>query len=117
MANQVDARRDPFRPGDRIDTGAPLSPDVATRLTAIAVVPDPQLGEIATVNGRVRFLQAVGLTADELELARRWRTSGVVAALAKRDPLLLTALDRPSLLEEPDVRARLEAQARSEGPS
>jgi hypothetical protein len=65
----------------------------------------------------VQFLQAVGLTADELELARRWRTSGVVAALAERDPLLLTVLDRPSVLEDPDVRARLEEQARREGPS
>lgn len=117
MANQVDETRVPFRPGYRIDAGGPLGPGARTTVTALAVTADPQLGEIETVHGRVQFLQVVGLTSDELALARRWRTSGILEALAERDPLLITDPNRSSILDDPATRERLEERARAEGLS
>ena len=57
--------------GGRIDLRAPITghPNVpgapATGLTVYALTRDPELGEILTPNGRVEFLQLVGVTAIE----------------------------------------------------
>jgi suppressor of fused len=112
IANEISTSGDPKQPGDRIDTGAPLMP--GSDLSALAFVTDPQLGVITTPHGRVRFLQVVGLTADELALARRWRTEGVLAAPAERNPLLMTDLRRSSLLADLAIRGQLEAEAAAE---
>jgi hypothetical protein len=65
----------------------------------------------------VQFLQVVGLTADELALARRWHTDGVFEQLALRDPLLITDLGRPSILADTPTKERLEAPADAEATS
>jgi hypothetical protein len=59
----------------------------------------------------------VGLTADELELGRAWRTEAVVGLLRDRDPWLTTDLDRASLLDDPALRAAAQAGMAAEGGS
>jgi suppressor of fused len=59
----------------------------------------------------------VGLTADELELCRAWRTDGVLDLLTSVNPLGLTDLDRPSLLDDPGIRERAEAGIGTDGSS
>jgi hypothetical protein len=115
MANQVDERRDPFQPGDRIDVGGPLQAGSRSAITALALAVDPQLGAIETPHGGVQFLQAVGITADELALGRRWNMLRVLETLAEGNPLLITDLERPSILEDPIIRGRLERLAQMEG--
>lgn len=96
MAKHVNGNGVLLTPGDRIDlrqavTGHPHVPGAPpTTLTVYAVTLDPTLGEIATPNGRVAFLQLVGVTAAEKERMVASTTADVLAALMRTNPLLIT---------------------------
>jgi len=102
-----------FSAGDQIDLRGPLKLDSDSAITAAAIVADPTLGTL----GPVAFLQVVGLTADELELCRSWRTAAVVDLLRLRDPMLTTILERGSLFDDPVLRGHAEAGVAAEGSS
>ncbi|MCO8269446.1 suppressor of fused domain protein [Actinoplanes sp. TRM 88003] len=106
-----------FEPGHHMNANGPIRHEYETAVTALAFAEDPELGAIGTPNGRVLFLQVVGLTGDEYEAARRWNTNGVLALLAERQPLLVTDLDRPSATDDPEVRAAVEAGRARDGSS
>ena len=81
--------------GTRINMGAPVTghpvsggPD--TSLTGAVLTTDPELGEIVTANGRVRFLQLVGYGPDEIAEALAEGSAGVLERTRLRDPLLVT---------------------------
>ena len=94
IARYVNDSRAALAPGHRLDLRQPVTghPGIegapATGLTVFAFAVDPELGEIATPNGRVVFLQAVGVTADERERMLAGSTAEVLAGLG--DPLLRT---------------------------
>jgi len=102
-----------FAEGDQIDLRGPIKLGSSSAITAAAVTSDPTLGKL----GKVKFLEVVGLTADELELCRSWKTTAVIGLLRRRDPLLVTVLDRPSLLEDPELRSAAETGVAAEGSS
>jgi suppressor of fused-like protein len=102
-----------FADGDQVDLRGPIKLDADTAITAAAVTQDPALKML----GQVEFLQVVGLTADELELCRSWRTTAVVGLLRDRDPWLTTRLDRVSLMDDPALREVAEAGVAAEGSS
>jgi suppressor of fused-like protein len=104
-----------FAAGHHVDLRGPIRLDAPSDLTAAVLVVDPKLGRMKGPFGRVAFLQVVALTADELELCRSWSTEGVVRALSAQDPLLVTRLDRRSLLSEPSAAADLLARAGVDG--
>jgi len=107
----------PFAPGHHLDLGGPMKLGSSTRLTAAVIVRDPVLGGMKGPLGAVEFLQVVGLTADELEACRAWRTEGVVELLARRDPLFVTDLARASVLDDPASAAELRRRAGQDGSS
>ncbi|MBP2471413.1 hypothetical protein JOF53_000285 [Crossiella equi] len=92
IATHVNTRLVLLEPGHRLDlrrpaTGYPALPDAPdTGLTAYVLALDPELGELPTPNGAVRFLQAVGITAAEVADG----AATVLARLALADPLLVT---------------------------
>jgi hypothetical protein len=96
LAKYVNSSAVRLTPGHRIDLRAPVTgfphvedaPD--TGLTVYAVLTDPELGEISTPNGPVRFLQIVGVTADEKAKMVATSTADVLAGLAQINPLLIT---------------------------
>lgn len=96
MAKHVNRNAVVLDAGHRIDlgrpvTGFPVLPDAPeTDLTVFAVTIDPELGTIATTNGRVTFLQLVGITQVEKDQMIARSTSAVLAELASTDPLLIT---------------------------
>lgn len=96
MAKHVNGNGAVLDAGHRIDlrqavTGYPAVPDAPpTGLTVFAVTVDPQLGAIQTPNGRLTFLQLVGVTAAEKERMVASSTSAVLAELAAGNPLLVT---------------------------
>lgn len=102
-----------FSAGDQVDLRGPIKLDSESVITAAAIVADPTLGTA----GPVPFLQVVGLTADELELCRSWRTAAVVDLLRRRDPMLTTVLERSSLFDDPELRGEAEAGVAAEGSS
>jgi hypothetical protein len=100
IANWVNRDAVLLEPGMRVDLGQPITgyPTVAdaplTELTILAVTPDPQLPVIDTRNGRVAFLQLLGVTpADKAEMVAS-STVDVLARLAVGNPLLITDVTR-----------------------
>jgi hypothetical protein len=106
-----------FEPGHYVDLNGPIALGQDTRIRAIAFERDPELPPRDTPNGRVEFLQIVGLTLDELAAARRWKTEGVLSLLRGRAPLLVTDLARASLLTDPANVAAVEQGALRDGSS
>ena len=87
LANLTQPRQMVFGPGHRLQTGHPLS-GLPTKLTAVAVTLDPELGSIDTANGRVDFLLVLGITTDELERMKATSTAAVVTELARSTKLI-----------------------------
>ncbi|KUF43643.1 suppressor of fused domain protein [Myroides marinus] len=81
-----------------IPTNSPIRLDYDTDLVAIAFALDPELGAIDTPNGRLEFLQMVGITQKEydmlLENPVTSETAKLIEVLRQDNPLLITDLDR-----------------------
>ena len=90
IARYVNGNRAVLAPGHRLDFRQPVTgyPEVEgapdTGLTVFAFAVDPVLGEIDTPNGRVVFLQAVGVTAAEKDRMVAGSTAEVLAGLGDR---------------------------------
>jgi len=106
-----------FEAGHHLDANGPIALDEPTQLRHLAFVTDPQLGQIDTVNGRLCFLQMLGLTDDEMAAVRRWSTMGALAVMQPAMPLWITELGRDSLLRDPAVAAQVQAGSLREGSS
>lgn len=106
-----------FAPGHHMNLNGPIVLGSDTAIRAAAFVEDPRLGSIDTPNGRLRFLQVVGLTLDELQAGQAWDTAKLLEVLAGRDPLLVTDVGRASLLDDARLRRRVEAGTRRDGSS
>jgi len=106
-----------FEAGHYVDLNGPIALERATDIRAIGFALDPELPARDTPNGRMEFLQVVGLTLDELAAARRWKTDGVLALLRKQSPLLLTDLARGSLLRDATNVAAVEDGVMKDGSS
>ncbi|MGE5184741.1 MAG: suppressor of fused domain protein, partial [Acidobacteriota bacterium] len=107
-----------FAAGHKMGLNGPIAVELDTRITAILFADDPELGEIDSPHGRARFVQVVGITDDEYRLIQEWSTGGLVEILRRRLPVLVTDLDRASVLDDPqlarEVRAHVEAEGSSE---
>jgi hypothetical protein len=94
LASSMHAAQRPYKPGDRIDAGGPISQAVPRALRAFLLADDPDLGVINTPHGHLRFLQVVAVTAPELALAKQTSSADVLERLRARDPRLLVDLHR-----------------------
>jgi hypothetical protein len=71
----------PFDDDHYVAFGAPITKDERTTLEAMVFRIDPQLGEIDTPNGKVKFIQAIGITSDEHKMVAA--ADGAAAILPK----------------------------------
>jgi hypothetical protein len=115
LGRYVRRSRNPFGTGHYMDLNGPIGVGADTAIRAIAFVEDPQLGAIDTPNGRVQFLQVVGITTDEMAACGDWQPQQVLDLLRERDLLLVTDLARRSLLEDPALASRVEEGIDREG--
>ena len=105
-----------FQPGDQMDVNGPIAEGADTLLRAAMFADDPRLAVLDTPNGRVRFVQVVGVTLDELRAAKAWNIPGFLELFSTaRDPLLRTDLRRRSVLTHPPIAAEVESRSRAEG--
>lgn len=117
LARYVFRTGNPFGVGHHIPLNTPIAPGAKTDIRSVALALDPELGKIRTPFGEVEFLQLVGITRDEASAIKYWSAAGLLEILAERDPLLITSLDRPSLLADPKTRAQIDARTAREGSS
>jgi Suppressor of fused protein (SUFU) len=102
LAKYVNGNKAVLESGHRIDLGQPITgyphlPDAPpTGLTVCALTLDPQLGRIDTPNGKVEFLQVVGVSSREKAEMVATSTADVLARLAEDNPLLITDPGRGS---------------------
>lgn len=107
-----------FVPGHTLDTNGPVAFDREDSvIRAVAFTADPELGEISTPHGRVRFLQVVGLTGEEYAAAQEWDITPLLAVLAPRLPLFVTDIDRGSLLDDPAIETAVREASTQDGSS
>ena len=104
-----------FANGDYLNSNGPIASESETLIRSVVFTHDPELPPIETPNGHVEFLQVVGITEDEELAVKQWKTLKVLEVFKEHLPLLLTDLERGSLLEKKDVREKLAAGAAAEG--
>src|SRR5206468_10803467 len=105
----------PLGAGHTMPLNGPIKQGSSTLIHAISFAADPQLPSMATSNGRVEFLQIVGLTMDELEAISSWNAAAFLDLRSKDDPLLLTDLSRASWLGNPTFAAEVAARTKKDG--
>jgi hypothetical protein len=117
IARYVFGHGNGFDEGHHTATNGPIARDEPTALCALAFVADPELGAIATPNGAMKFLQFVGLTFDEYDAVRHWNTLSFIDLMRAGNPLLVTTLDRTSLMERAEIRDAVAAGVERDGSS
>jgi hypothetical protein len=118
LARYVVESGNTFEPGHRLDLNGPIClADPNTAIRAVSFVTDPELGEIDTPHGRLRFLQIVGLTLPEHAAAERWDAERVLAVLGPHMPLFITDIGRGNLADDPAIAAAIAEGAAREGSS
>jgi len=86
----------PIEPGHYMDLRAPVCEGAS--LSGFIFVPDPLVPVLTAPTGRVRFIDAVPVTADELDAALRWDPLKFAGLLGDALPLSVGAHNRESLL-------------------
>lgn len=104
-----------FQSGDYLDANGPICLNADTALTALAFAEDPQLPMIDTPNGKVQFIQMVGITKDELQAMQTWNTLGLLEVCQPYMPYYITDLTRASFLETPAVAEAVNAGRERDG--
>lgn len=94
-----------------------VAPGTDTELSGVVFTDDPEGPALSTAFDHVPVLLAVPVARDETRAVREWSPTGLVEVLAKVDPLLITLLDRPSLLQSPRARILVEQRMEREGSS
>ena len=116
LARYVFRSANVFRSGDHMALNAPMG-DRPSAIEGALFTLDPELKPLDTARGEVRFLQVVGITADELEAVKDWRCEGFLELMSRRNPQLVTDLRRPSLMHDPVFAHACREGARQEGSS
>jgi suppressor of fused-like protein len=98
LARYVFNTKNPFDHENYIRWGGPITKDAETTLSALIFSTDPQLGEIDTPNGKVKFLSAIGITAEEHTFADEKGPETLLAKLLSKNPLGVVNLKRNSIL-------------------
>ena len=100
LARYVFSSGNVFDVGHYIDCNGPIALETDTKLTALSFCMDVELGEIDTPNGHVIFLQAVGITSDEMEAMMCWNGKKFLQEMDEYSPLCITDLFRSSYMDD-----------------
>jgi hypothetical protein len=117
LARYVFRSGNPFDAGHYLDCQGPIALGQATDVRAIVFAPDSELSEIETPNGKLRFLQVVGITLDELRQIKKWNAEGFLEVFVRQIPLLVTDLGRTSVLSSEAIRQEVDERSGREGSS
>jgi hypothetical protein len=94
-----------------------VAPGTDSDLFGVVFTPDPEATAVITEHESLPLLLAVPVTKDETRAVREWSPTGLVEVLGKVDPLLISLLDRASLLTSPRARILIDQRMEKEGSS
>lgn len=117
LARYVFSSGNVFGSGHHMSCNGPIALEEDTKLTALGFRTDPELGEMDTPNGHMEFLQAVGITEDEMYAMMCWSGDKFTGLLQKYVPLCVTDLSRDSVMENQEFKAEWEAGVEKDGSS
>ncbi|KAJ52716.1 hypothetical protein BD780_001642 [Clostridium tetanomorphum] len=106
-----------FAAGHYLNANGPIAAGTDSLIGSIVFAEDPELPCIDTQNGKVEFLQIVGITVDEENAIKCWNGSEVLKVFSKYMPLYITDLNRQSLLNNEEIRALVEKGIEKDGSS
>ncbi len=86
-------------------------------IAAIVFVDDIELAPTESRNGRLTFLQMVGLTSGEYEALQSWNGPSLVDLIHARDPLFLMDVERKTYLREEAFARAVEQGRERDGSS
>ena len=109
------ASGNPIEPGHYMDLRAPVAEGAS--LTGFIFVADPLIPLLSAPTGRVRFINAVPVTADELDAALRWDPLKFAGLLGERLPLGIGPHDRASSLIDATFAHPLTSLTKRDGSS
>jgi hypothetical protein len=115
LARYIFSKQSFFEAGHHFDLQGPL--DGQGRLTAVVFADDPLLAPRLARNGSVKWLQIVGLDADELRALQSWDAKSFTSLMAEKDPLLQTDVSRKSMLSDEAVASRIRDGIEQDGSS
>jgi len=104
-----------FGAGHTMPLNGPIHIESDTKIHAIMFVEDPELGAIDTPNGRVEFVQIVGLTVDELNAIDQWNSRSFADLIREHNPLFITDVNRDSLLDDPEFNKAVQSGIQRDG--
>lgn len=117
LARYVFSSGNVFLSGHYIDANGPIALETDTLLKALIFTEDPELPAMDTPNGKVEFLQAIGITLDELEAIKCWNSTKIIEILGQTMPLYSTDLYRKTILENKDIRKSIKIGIEEDGSS
>ncbi len=88
-----------FQAGHHMSLNGPIAAGADTKLVGVMFVEDPHMQALDTPNGKVSFLQILGVTEDELTAANAWNTISMAKLIQSVDPDGIVVLGRGSVLE------------------
>ncbi len=103
--------------GDHFDLGAPIDGQDDGVLCGVIFADDTSLPSIDTESGSVAFIQAFGVTADELDAVRDWQCDAFVALVREREPMLITRPRRASFRADAEFEQAVQIGIDRDGSS
>lgn len=104
-----------FEAGHYLNANGPIAAGTDSLIGSITFIEDPELPAMDTQNGRVEFLQIVGITVDEEDVIKCWNSTEVLKVFSKYMPLYITDLNRDSLLNNEEIKALIEKGTEKDG--
>ncbi|MFT3707374.1 MAG: suppressor of fused domain protein [Archangium sp.] len=94
-----------------------VAPGTESEMGGLIFTIDPDAGKLVTPHDKAPVLLCVPVTKDEVRAVREWSPSGLIEVLSRGEPLLISDLDRASLLQSPRARAVIDQRMEKEGSS
>lgn len=117
LARYVFSTGNTFDSGHYLNANGPIALETDTHLTCLGFLADPELGVIDTVNGSMIFLEAIGITEDELNAMMCWNGERFLSELTRQVPYGISDLSRTTLMDQPDFRRVWEQGVARDGSS
>lgn len=110
LARYVFSSRNTFSVGDHVASIVDGVDGNSSRIKHILMTLDPELNQVDTALGPVKFIQIVGICTEELEAAQQWTARGVLAMMKERQEtggqMLVTDMRRGETMFELDPAKR-----------